>query len=163
MACIDWQKETYIGIVDCSFLPKSGKATFELDTFWSSCAGKALPGLEVSVLACVGIVSKQTWALDATQAPAKVATGAANGYTRLSFYLEQLSDCLPRLSQLVYWVADGYYAKVQVVDLFLKYNRHLITRLRTDADLHYRWTKGLQPGQKGRTRLYDGKVGFDDL
>jgi Transposase DDE domain len=163
MACIDWQKETYIGIVDCSFLPKSGKATFGLDKFWSSCADKALSGLEVSVLACVGVVSKQTWALDATQTPAKLETDATKNYTRLSFYLEQLADCLPRLRQLVYWVADGYYAKVQVIDLFIKHKRHLITRLRTDADLYYRWTKGRQPGQKGRTRLYDGKVAFDDL
>ena len=163
IACIDWQKETYIGIVDCSFLPKSGKATFGLDKFWSSCAGKALSGLEVSVLACVGVVSKQTWALDATQTPAKLEADTAKGYTRLSFYLEQLADCLPRLSQLTYWVADGYYAKVQVINLFLKHNRHLITRLRMDADLYYLWTKGRQPGQKGRTRLYDGKVAFDDL
>ena len=163
IACIDWQRETHIGIVDCSFLPKSGKVTFGLDKFWSSCAGKALLGLEVSVLACVGVVSKQTWALDATQTPAKLETDATKNYTRLSFYLEQLADCLPRLSQLVYWVADGYYAKSQVIDLFLKHKRHLITRLRTDADLHYLWTKGRQPGQKGRTRLYDGKVAFDEL
>jgi len=117
----------------------------------------------VSVLACVGTVSKQTWALEATQTPPKLETDTDNTYNRLSFYLEQLADCLPRLTHLLYWVADGYYAKRQVFDLFTGYNRHLITRLRMDADLYYLWDKARQAGQKGRTRLYEGKVCFDNL
>lgn len=167
LACIDFSQETYIGIVDCSFVPKSGQKTFGLGKFWSSCAGKALQGLEVSLVACVGTTTKQTWAIQASQTPPKPTTDADTSTdktdTRLSFYLKQLADCFPRLPHLIYWVADGYYAKEQVFSLLTKHTRHLITRLRTDADLYYIWQQGRQPGQKGRSRLYDGKVAFDRL
>lgn len=77
--------------------------------------------------------------------------------------LEQLADCLPHLPALLHWVADGYYAKKEVFTLFIRHRRHLITRLRHDAALYHLWTKGRQPGQRGPTRLYDGKAVFDDL
>jgi hypothetical protein len=163
IACVDFKKETYIGIVDCSFIPKSGKATFGVGKFWSSCAGKALQGLEVSVVACVGIVSKQTWAINAKQTPAKLPVDNDKNATRMDFYLAQIATCLPRLSALKHWVGDGYYAKDQVFNFFQKHNRYFITRLRSDADLYHLWDKGRVNGQKGRTRIYDGKVVFDDL
>lgn len=150
-------------MVDCTFLPKSGKATFGLDKFWSSCAGKARRGLEASVLACVNVATKQCFALEATQTPAGATQQEGRGYSRLSFYLEQLSDCLPRLPALTHWVGDGFYAKKEVFELFASAGRHLITRLRSDADLHHPWRDGRQPGQRGPNRKYDGKARFDDL
>jgi hypothetical protein len=166
MACIDFTKGPFIGVFDCTFVPKSGAKTFGLDKFWSSCAGKAQVGLEVSVLACVNTLTKQCLALDATQTPSAITldpTQPDKVYSRLSFYLEQLADCLPRLVSIIYWVGDGFYAKKEVIDLIIRHKRHLITRLRTDADLYYLWEKGRQTGQRGPNRLYDGKVVFTDL
>lgn len=167
-ACVDFTQGTFIGVVDCSFLPKSGTKTFGLDKFWSSCAGKAQRGLEVSVLACVNTLTKQCFALEASQTPPAITQqedkpNAARPYSRLSWYVEQLADCMPLLPALVYWVADGYYAKKEVFTLFARQHRHLITRLRHDAALYHLWTKGREPGQRGPARRYDGKARFDDL
>lgn len=162
-ACIDFSPGPYIGVVDCSFIPKSGTKTFGLDKFWSSCAGKAQRGLEVSVLACVNTITKECFALEASQTPPNITQQDDKPYSRLSWYLEQLADCLPHLPALLYWVADGYYAKKEVFTLFLQQPRHLITRLRHDAALYHVWTKGRQPGQRGPTRRYDGKAVFDNL
>jgi hypothetical protein len=162
-ACIDFTQGPFIGVVDCSFLPKSGTKTFGLDKFWSSCAGKAQRGLEVSLLACIDTITKQCFALEASQTPPDITQQGDKPYSRLSWYLEQLADCLPHLPTLLYWVADGYYAKREVFVLFSRQSRHLITRLRHDAALYHLWTKGRQPGQRGPTRRYDGKVVFDDL
>lgn len=162
-ACIDFTQGPFIGVVDCSFLPKSGSKTFGLDKFWSSCAGKAQRGLEVSLLACVNTTTKQCFALEASQTPPHITQKEDKLYSRLSWYLEQLADCLPHLPTLLYWVADGYYAKKEVFSLFVRQRRHLITRLRHDAALYHLWTKGRQPGQRGPTRRYDGKAVFNDL
>lgn len=162
-ACIDFTQAPFIGIVDCSFLPKNGTKTFGLDKFWSSCAGKAQRGLEVSLLACVNTITKQCFALEASQTPPDITQQDDKPYSRLSWYLEQLADCLPHLPALLYWVADGYYAKKEVLTLFIRQRRHLITRLRHDAALYHLWTKGRQPGQRGPTRRYDSKAVFTDL
>ena len=162
-ACIDFTQGPFIGVVDCSFIPKSGTKTFGLDKFWSSCAGKAQRGLEISLLACVNTLTKECFALEASQTPPNITQQADKPYSRLSWYLEQLADCLPHLPTLLYWVADGYYAKREVFALFTRHSRHLITRLRHDAALYHLWTKGRQPGQRGPTRRYDGKAVFDDL
>ena len=162
-ACVDFTQAPFIGVVDCSFIPKSGTKTFGLDRFWSSCAGKAQRGLEVSVLACVNTMTKQCFALEASQTPPAITQQDGKPYSRLSWYLEQLADCLPHLPTLLYWVADGYYAKKEVFTLFLEQSRHLITRLRHDAALYHLWTKGRVPGQRGPTRRYDGKAVFNNL
>jgi hypothetical protein len=162
-ACIDFTQGPFIGVVDCSFVPKSGTKTFGLDKFWSSCAGKAQRGLEVSVLACVNTLTKECFALEASQTPPAITQQDDKPYSRLSWYLEQLADCLPHLPTLLYWVADGYYAKKEVFTVLVRHRRHLITRLRHDAALYHVWTKGRQPGQRGPTRRYDGKAVFTDL
>lgn len=161
-ASIDFTKGPFIGVVDCSFLPKSGTKTFGLDKFWSSCSGKAQRGLEVSLLACVNTLTKQCFALEASQTPPHITQQDDKPYSRLSWYLEQLADCLPQLPTLLYWVADGYYAKKEVFTVFTRQSRHLITRLRHDAALYHLWTKGRQPAQRGPTRRYDGKAVFAD-
>ena len=167
-ACGDFTKGLYVGLVDCSFIPKSGSKTFGLDKFWSGCAAKALRGLEISVLACVNVSTKQCFALEATQTPSRLSAAAPAGetdktYNRVSFYLEQLSDCLPLLPAIIYWVGDGFYAKKEVFDLFIKHKRHFITRLRCDADLHFLWDKPRLTGQRGAPKKYDGKAVFKDL
>jgi len=127
-----------------------------------SCAGKA-QRVEASVLACVNVATKQCFALEATQTPPGITQREGQGYSRLSFYLEQISDCPPRLTALTHWVGDGFYAKKEVFDLFANAGRHPITRLRSDADLHHLWLGGRQPCQRGPSRKYDGKARFDDL
>ncbi len=44
---------------DCSFVPKSGKATYGIEHFYNGSAGRAEKGLEISVLAIVDVDAKQ--------------------------------------------------------------------------------------------------------
>jgi hypothetical protein len=38
-----------IAAIDCSFIPKSGKATYRIEYFYNGTAGKAEKGLEISL------------------------------------------------------------------------------------------------------------------
>lgn len=54
---------------DCSFVPKSGKATYGVEHFYNGCAGRAEKGLEISVLAIVDVDAKQGYTLSVQQTP----------------------------------------------------------------------------------------------
>jgi hypothetical protein len=157
--------EQVIGVFDASFLPKSGECTYGLDKFFSSAAGAVRKGLEVSVLGVVTTASQRTFALDATQTPPDLPgkQSEENGcYSRVDFYLEQVLDCLERLEQVTCWVGDGYYAKRKFFDALALRDRHLVTKLRTDANLRYLYT-GPKKSGPGAPKQYDGKVYFDRL
>lgn len=155
-----------IGVMDCTFVSKSGKKTYGLDRFWSSTAAKAERGLEISVLALVQTGSSQSFTLDAAQTPPKLSVESSGGYSRIDFYMEQFTDCLSRapepLSGVRYFVADGNYAKTKVFACVFGHGRHLITRLRSDANLRYLY-RGPRKKGPGAPKQYDGKVHFDDL
>ena len=128
-----------LAIIDASFIAKSGKKTFGYDTFWSGCASKAKKGLEISCLALAEIKTGLIWTLDVTQTPFGLAKTSKNleTYSRIDFYIEQIFDCLAYLKNTRYIVADGYYAKNKMFDAILSINKHLITKLRSDADMKY--------------------------
>jgi hypothetical protein len=52
---VDFNNGVCIGVIDCSFISKSGKKTFGIDKFWSGVASQAKYGLEISVLACINV------------------------------------------------------------------------------------------------------------
>lgn len=163
LPAFETQTQQLIGALDCTFVPKSGTKTYGLDRFWSSSASKPERGLELSVLALIETQTRQCFTLDAAQTPANLAQGDKPGsYSRIDFYMEQFTDCLTSLSAVEYFVADGQYAKEKVFDCITAQRRHLITRLRSDANLRYLY-RG--PGKKGpgAPKRYDGKVRFDDL
>ncbi len=150
--------ETLIGVFDTSFLPKSGKHTWGLDKFFSHAAKAVRTGLEVSLLGVIAIESRRALALDATQTPPGLSsktTGAA--YSRIDFYLEQITDVLDVLPQVLYWVGDGYYAKKKIFDGLTTHHKHLITKLRCDANLRF-----VIAPERRRGR-YGGKVRFTDF
>lgn len=43
---------------DCSFVPKSGKATYGIEHFYNGSAGRAEKGLEISLIAIVDVDAK---------------------------------------------------------------------------------------------------------
>lgn len=153
--------ETMIGVFDASFLPKSGTCTPGLGKFFSSAAGAVRTGLEVSVLGIVATASRRTFALDATQTPPHLSE-KKEGYSRVDFYLEQVLDLLSRLDSVLYWVGDGYYAKTKFFDALTQRSKHLITKLRADANLRYLYEGPRKPGP-GAPKKYDGKVHYDEL
>lgn len=163
--------QPYIGVFDTSFLPKSGKHTFGLDTFFSQKDNRSLTGLEVSLLGVVATTSRRVFALDATQTPpglarhdteADMTSPGVPRYSRVDFYLEQITDLVGHLPQVSYWVGDGFYAKTKIFDTLAAHGKHVVTRLRSDANLRFLAAPG-ECGPSGRRRRYVGKVRFDEL
>ena len=157
-------EEPIIGAFDCTFLPKSGTETWGLGQFFSSLAGKPQKGLEVSVLGIVATSSRRAFGIDATQTPSDLPTGEEDGYSRVDFYLEQITDLYDQLADLgvTYWVGDGFYAKQKVFDTVTDLGGDLITRLRSDANLRYLYTGPPKEGP-GAPKQYDGKIDWSDL
>lgn len=157
--------ETVIGALDCSFISKAGKHTYGLDRFWSGAAGRAKQGLEISLLALIDTLSGSAWSLNVEQTPSGLsgAEGGEDDYTRLDHYLVHWRSCLSQLKAVKYFVADGFYAKIKVFEAFEKQGKHLITKLRADANLRFLYQGEHPKGKRGRKQQYDGKVTYDDL
>lgn len=154
-----------IAAIDCSFICKAGKATFGLDKFWSGVANRNKKGLEISLLALIDVLSGTAWSLDVTQTPSGLSSKEGQGkeYTRIDFYLEQIMDLLPKLNKVVYFVADGYYAKAKMFNALSCMGKHLVTKLRPDANLRYLYTGPHPKGKKGPKTKYEGKVNWKQL
>jgi len=156
-------RERLIGVFDATFLPKSGTKTWGLDSFFCSAARAARTGLEVSLVGVVGVESRRAFALGAQQTPAGLGGGSGDEPNRMDVYLAQVTACLPRLPDVRHWVADGNYARIKIFEGLGAHKRHLVTRLRGDADLRFLAVPQAQPRPVGRPRTYDGKVSFGDL
>jgi len=162
LAGVDMQGEI-IAAFDCSFIPKSGSRTFGIDRFWSGCLNRAIKGLEISLVCLIDVDAKKAWALDTIQTPSGLSKKAKDSRkTRIDFYLEQLIKCKDKLLNIRHFVADGFYAKTKVFDSITAMDKHLITKLRPDANLRYLYT-GKQIDGRGRPRQYAGKVDFQNI
>jgi predicted GTPase len=56
-------KSRSIGVVDCSFIRKSGKQTYGVDYYYNGSASKSEKGLEISVIAVVDVDAHQGYTL----------------------------------------------------------------------------------------------------
>ena len=145
--------------IDCSFIPKSGKATYGLEYFYNGGAGRTEKGLEISVLSIVDVEEKQGYTLSVQQTP---HTNPESKKTRIDSYLEHLQATHPYLPKSAHYVVnDGFYSKVKWVDGVVALNLDVIGKLRCDADLRYIYTGVQKP--RGRRRIYDGKVNLRDV
>jgi hypothetical protein len=154
-------RERLIGVFDCTFVPKSGTASYGLGSFFSSALQRRTRGQEVSVLGVVATESRRAFAVDATQTPSGLPR--PSGYSAVDVYVEQIRDLQPRLAEVGVscWVGDGFYAKQKVFDAMAEMGATFITRLRSDANLRYLYT-GPPTGGPGRQRRYDGKIIWSD-
>ncbi|MCS3611788.1 hypothetical protein [Salinibacter ruber] len=130
-------EELTIGVFDCSFLPKSGTETWGPRPVLFIAGRPVEKGMEVSVLGIVATGSRRAFGVDATQTPPDLSTDQTGGYSRVDFYLEQITDPCGELAGLVvsYWVTGGFYVKQKVFDTVIGQRGNLITRLRSDANL----------------------------
>ena len=144
---------------DCSFVPKSGKATYGIEHFYNGSAGRAEKGLEISVLAIVDVDAKQGYALSVQQTP---PANPMTETTRIDNYLEHIKATYPYLPKSIrYVVSDGFYGKIKWVNGVTALKLDVISKLRCDADLRYVYTGVQKP--RGRHRKYDGKVDLTDV
>lgn len=135
-----------IGVMDGSFIPKSGKKTYGLGYFYNSSQDKAAKGLEISVLGVVDVTDNTAYSLSAWQTPpqAEIEQLVAeqqpddDEISRVDFYAYHLRRDIQILRQLVnYLVVDGYYSKFKFVNAVLEVGLQQIGKLRHDANLRY--------------------------
>lgn len=153
-----------IAAQDASFIPKSGKKTYGLDKFYNGCASRPERGLEISALAVVDVTQKGAYiaAVEQTPPTPELKKEQADA-TRLDQAIKQLQTARERLPQVVsHLAADGWYAKKKYVDAVGAVGLHLVTKLRCDANMRFRYT-GERTGLQGRPKTYDGKVDWQDL
>ena len=165
-----------IGVMDCSYIPKSGKETYGLGFFYDSSHDKAAKGLEVSNLAVIDVTDKTGYTLSSWQTPPqeeieKLVVGRRSAendgkendddITRVDFYAEHLRrDTVHLPEDVKYLAVDGYYTKTKFVNAAREVDLHMVGKLRHDANLRY-FYHGPQK-KSGKDRQYDGKVKFDD-
>lgn len=149
---------TLIAATDCSFVPKSGKRTDGLGKFYNGVQGKAEKGLEISTLAVVNITENTAYNLSSRQTPAT----NKDAESRVDYYLSHLQQDRHALPPQVRYIAtDGFYSKTKYIDGVAELGLYQIGKLRHDANL--RWLYQGEQKSRGRPRLYNGKVKFDDL
>jgi hypothetical protein len=162
---------------DATFIPKSGTQTYGLDRFFNGCTHRTERGLEASAIAIVQVTAAASTAftLSVQQTPPRPATSKRRKLpkskptdsgleTRMDFYLEHFSSCVPYLPEKVtrLLLVDGAFARRKFVAGVCQQDFHLITKLRVDANLRFLYT-GPQRAGRGRKREFDGKVSFADL
>jgi DDE superfamily endonuclease len=155
-----------VGAIDCSFIPKSGKATYGLDRFYNGKASRSEPGLEISTIAVVDVAASLGYALSVQQTPASEPASdeptPAEPVTRTDHYLKHLKTTRAALpASLRHLVADGAYSTFKWVDGVTRLALDVIGKLRHDANLQYLYEGPQKP--RGRRRRYAGKVSFADL
>lgn len=144
---------------DATFLPKSGKKTYGLAKFHNGCNSRAERGLETSVFALLDLDENTAYALKAIQTPASMT----DDETRTDFYTKTVQDNADRLKELTsHLVVDGGFAKKKFVNGVRMVGLHIVGKLRHDSKLRYLF-KGPKSEGRGRPKMYDGRVDYNDL
>lgn len=150
--------ETLLLAIDCTFIEKSGKKTYGLAKFYNGSNQRPEKGLELCLVSLVEPVLNTAFALLGKQTPPEMAVNV----TRADFYLQCLQDIIASVPQKVkYLVADGFFAKSKFAEGVLALKLNLISKLRADANLKFLYNG--EQKQRGRPKVFDGKVKFDDI
>ena len=146
---------------DPSYIEKSGKKTPYIGSFWSGCAQRTKTGLEISQIAVIDIDLKQSFHLEAVQtAPVKTLKKAS--LSLCDWYAHSIctrKEELQKISKIV--VADAFFSKVTFVQPLIAAGFHIVSKLRDDANLRYKFTG--QYSGSGRPTEYAGKVDLKNL
>jgi hypothetical protein len=152
-----------VGVVDASFVPKSGKATYGVDRFYNGKAGRTERGLEISMIAVVDVEQLIGYTLSVQQTPVLEPVDELDtDRTRVDDYLDHLRATRSAFPTAVrYLVGDGFYSKRKWVNGVVELGLETIGKLRCDANLNYLYDGPQKP--RGARRKYDGKVDLTDF
>lgn len=152
---------TCIGGMDCSFIPKSGKATYGLDWFYNGSASRTQKGLEISVIAVIDVEAHRGYSLSVQQTPARLASHKAKAKSRgqsISWAtIEQARQMLEQLPNLATTQAEADAVAVEPtrIDDYLKHLQETACYLPTS--LKY-W---VVDGFYSKRKFVDGVVGLN--
>jgi hypothetical protein len=154
--------EERIVALDPSYIPKSGKSTYGRGRFWSGVAKATKWGLDICGFAVVDVVNNTALHLNAWQTPSADEL-VKRGLNLLSYYANLVVENAEKFKEFTdYMVADAYFSKKPFVNAVLLAGMQLISRLRDDSILMYKYT-GEPTGKKGAPRKYTGKVDVKNL
>lgn len=139
-------------VFDPCFINKSGKHTAGVGYFWSGCAGQMKRGIEIGGLALVDVAHHTAFHYYAQQTMPNEGQHLLDYYTEL---VEEQSTNLQGLSR--YLAVDAYFSKYSFVERVCATGLDVVTRLRDDAALRYRYL-GPRLKKRGRPRQYGGKL-----
>ena len=151
---------TCIGGMDCSFIPKSGKATYGLDWFYNGSESRTQKGLEISVIAVIDIEAHRGYSLSVKQTPANLAKPKAKVQSqsqRITWaMIEQTRQMLEQLPNRTTAGAEVNHVAPQLtrIDYYLKHLQDSYTYL--PAKLKY-WAVD---GFYSKKKFVDGVVGL---
>ena len=180
-------ERTLIAVIDCSFIPKSGKKTEGKASFYNGVQSRPEEGLEISVISVVEVETHSSYSLSVQQTPWRpptelpknpittkvkknskkrtkkiVQSSSTPEWTRVDDYAQHLKNTRCLLPKSVrYLVADGYYCRAKFWDAVRNTELNLISKLRSNADLNYIYTG--ERNKRGAPKKYDGKVDCKNL
>jgi uncharacterized protein with NAD-binding domain and iron-sulfur cluster len=152
----------YLLVFDPSYLPKSGKKTPNVGSFWSGCAGAMRPGLELGIFSIVDIELHTGFHLEAEQTPNTAELGKQN-QSLLGHYIHLCVKIAKKVEKLTrYLVVDAFFSKREFVNAIVQQTKlHVIGRLRDDASLRYLYTG--PRNLRGRPKQYDGTFNLKNI
>ena len=146
---------------DPSHIEKSGKKTPYLGSFWSGSDQCSKKGLEIAQIALIDIDLNQSFHLEAVQTvpvkTLKIASMSLSDWYAHSIISRKQE--LQKLSKIV--VADAFFSKITFVQPLMNEGFHVISKLRDDANLRYKFT-GEYSGS-GRPTQFAGKIDLNNL
>lgn len=174
---------------DATTVTKSGKETHGLGRFFSSIYSRAVPGIAFQTLSLIDVNARSSWPLLMKQmlpkakqkksATAVKKTKRGKGrpkgsknknhrdiklnaeMTQIKAMLKSLLNLTGDTLSLVYFVYDGAFGNNAAVQMTRQVGLHLISKLRNDSALHFKYS-GDYSG-KGRRRTYGNRVEYDNL
>lgn len=140
-------------VFDPSFISKSGKLTPGLGYFWSGVAGRAKIGLEIGGFGVVDIENNTCMHLTAVQ-----TLNHKKCDSLLKYYAETVCGYAVRLQSISKrLLVDAYFSKYNFVQQVCEAGLDVISRLRDDSVLSYRYLGPKRSG-RGRPKKFQGKV-----
>lgn len=151
------ENETLLAVLDCTFLPKSGKSTWGVGKYYNGCASRPEWGLEACVLGLADLEENTAYTVDACQTPAELP----EGWTRMDFYLSVVRRSASQLLEHTqHLLIDGGLSSQTFIDGVVDLGLHPVGKLRRDSRLRYLYDGPRREGP-GRPRLYDGQVDYN--
>jgi hypothetical protein len=146
-----------IAAYDPTYLPKAGKHTPGLGKFWSGKDQKAINGLEIGCLAIIDVDARTALSLKTVQTPDK-STLDKKGMSRIDHYVDVIKSEIQTLKSMVNYLAvDAYFMKKEFILPIVKEELHIVTKMRSDANLIYVYNGPRSTG-RGRPRIHGNKV-----
>ncbi len=174
---------------DATTVTKSGKKTYGIGRFFSSIYSCAVPAISFQTLSLIDVSQRKSWPMfmeqilpkpkekksNKQQKKTKRGRGRPKGSknknhrnVKLNAEMTQVKAMLKKLLNrtkdtllLVYFVYDGAFGNNAAVQMTRQVGLHLISKLRHDSALYFKYT-GTYSG-KGRRRTYGERVDYNNL